>query len=233
MADAVILDNVQLSSGIFRMTVRSESGGLPGQFYMLRAWSTSPLLSRPISIFDIEGDQLHFLYQTAGEGTRLLSQLRAGDRIGLEGPFGNGFPAASGKIALAGGGIGIAPLYYALKHLPQAEVYLGFSREPYLVAEFERLSSRVTVDIGGYITDQIDLTAYDQVWVCGPEPMMKAMQRKNEAAGAAGKVFVSLENRMACGIGACLVCSTKTSGGRRKACADGPVFPVEEVVFGG
>ncbi|GGA25278.1 dihydroorotate dehydrogenase electron transfer subunit [Paenibacillus physcomitrellae] len=231
MATALILDNIQVSPGIFLMTVQSGMGGRPGQFYMLRSWRNSPLLSRPISIYDVEDERVQFLYQVAGEGTRIWSRLRAGDEIGVEGPYGNGFPEPSGRLAFVGGGIGLAPFNYALKHWPGADVYLGFSHEAYLVREFERLSPKVIIDIGGYITDRIDLAEYDQVWVCGPEPMMLAMQRLNASAGTRGKVYVSLENRMACGIGACLVCSIRTSEGRKKACSDGPVFPVEEVVF--
>ncbi|ANS74598.1 diguanylate cyclase [Paenibacillus yonginensis] len=231
MAAALVMNNIQISSGIFRMTVQSGMGGRPGQFYMLRSKNASPLLSRPISIFNVEEDRVQFLYQVVGEGTKRLAGLRPGDEIGIEGPLGNGFPEPSGQMAFVGGGIGIAPFYYALKQWPGADIYLGFSREAYLVQEFERLSSRVIVDVGGFITDRIDLSSYDQVWVCGPQPMMLAMQRLNASSGNTGKVYVSMENRMACGIGACLVCSIRTSGGRRKSCADGPIFPVEEVVF--
>ncbi|WP_223066214.1 dihydroorotate dehydrogenase electron transfer subunit [Paenibacillus caui] len=231
MTTASILDNTRISSDVYLMTVSTGKGGSPGQFYMLRQWNQSPLLSRPISIFDAQGDSVKFLYQIVGEGTKRLAGLRKGETIDIEGPFGNGFPQVSGRIAIVGGGIGIAPFYYALRTMPEADVYLGFSREPYLVDEFRKLTDNVTVDVGGYILDKVDFASYDKVLVCGPNPMMKAAQRKNEAAGGAGKVFVSLENRMACGIGACLVCSVKSGSSRKKACADGPVFAVEEVVF--
>lgn len=235
MGTAIVTENSRIAEDIYLMTVSTTLGGKAGQFYMLRCWNHSPLLSRPISIYDAGEDYVKFMVQTVGEGTKRLGEIKAGESIGLEGPFGNGFPdvsGQSGKIALVGGGIGIAPFYYALKTMPSADVFLGFSREAYGVEAFKQLTDKVAVNVGGTILDQVDFAAYDTVLVCGPEAMMKAAQRKNTAERGVRKVYVSLENRMACGIGACLVCSVKTGSVRKKACADGPVFPVEEVVFG-
>lgn len=231
MGTARITANCKIAEDVYLLTAATDGGGLAGQFYMLRCWNQAPLLSRPISIYDAGEGYVKFMVQVVGEATRRLAELSEGDMLGVEGPFGNGFPAHSGRIALVGGGIGIAPFYYALKGMPDAEVYLGFSREAYGVEAFREQTDKVTVNVGGYILDDVDFSAYDQILVCGPEAMMKAAKRKNEQLGYTHKVFVSLENRMACGIGACLVCSVKTGHGRKKACADGPVFPVEEVIF--
>ncbi|MEC2344074.1 dihydroorotate dehydrogenase electron transfer subunit [Paenibacillus barengoltzii] len=229
---AIVVANKEISPGVFKLSVQGRFTGKMGQFYMLRAGERYPLLSRPISIFDLEEDRLDFLIQVAGEGTTRLSELKTGDRLTLDGPFGNGFPSLVGRIAFVGGGIGIAPFYYALREAPQADVYLGFSREPYMVEEFRALArGNVTVDVGGSILEKVDFRAYDTVIACGPHPMLRAVQRKQEESGGQAKVYVSLENRMACGIGACLVCSVKCKDGRKKACADGPVFLAEEVVF--
>ncbi|MNO40043.1 Dihydroorotate dehydrogenase B (NAD(+)), electron transfer subunit [compost metagenome] len=229
---AEVLSNVQVAPGVFRLAVKGHDKGRMGQFYMLRAWDQYPLLSRPISIFDISGDIIEFLYIVAGEGTEIFSRLKAGDSITLEGPFGNGFEKPTGKTAFIGGGIGIAPFYYALREIKDADVYLGFSRDPYMVDEFRQATAgNVHVDVGGIILDSVDFNAYDTIYTCGPHPMLRAVQRKQIESGSRAKVYVSLENRMACGIGACLVCSVKCTDGRKKACADGPVFLAEEVVF--
>lgn len=229
---AIVAVNQQVAQGVFKLTVQGRFKGRMGQFYMLRAGERYPLLSRPISIFDIVEDRIEFLYLVAGEGTAIFSRLKPGDALELDGPFGNGFPQPQGKTAFVGGGIGIAPFFYALREVPEADVYLGFSREAYMVEAFRRATAgEVIVDIGGSILDKLDFHAYDTIIACGPHPMLHAVQQKQESSKSRAKVYVSLENRMACGIGACLVCSVKCRDGRKKACADGPVFPAEEVVF--
>lgn len=229
---AIVVSNRHIADGVFLLTAEGRYAGKMGQFYMLRAGERYPLLSRPISIFDLTEDRIGFLYRVAGEGTRLISQLKPGDPLQMEGPFGNGFPLLKGKTAFVGGGIGIAPFYFALRTAPQADVYLGFSREAYMVEEFRQASAgRTFVDMGGTILDRVDFGAYDTIIACGPHPMLQAVQQKQTSSGSRAKVYVSLENRMACGIGACLVCSVKCRDGRKKACTDGPVFLVEEVVF--
>lgn len=228
---AKVISNRHLNDQVGLLEVECDSGGKPGQFYMLRAWDTFPLLPRPISIFDVTEHTIRFLYLVVGEGTRRLYQLRAGDNLMLEGPFGNGFPEMSGKIALIGGGIGIAPFYYAAKKYPEADLYLGFSGKPYLVEEFKQIAPSVTVDVGGTILDSVTFSDYDYVITCGPEGMLKAVQAKQAAEETSANVYVSLENKMACGVGACLACSTKHTTGRKKSCTDGPVFRAEEVLF--
>ncbi|WP_151736337.1 dihydroorotate dehydrogenase electron transfer subunit [Paenibacillus tengchongensis] len=233
---ATVISNERLANGVYHLRVRGDYGGAMGQFYMLRAWGAYPLLSRPLSIHRVNGDGIEFLYHVVGEGTAILAELKPGDSLGLEGPFGNGFPAVSGKVALVGGGIGVAPLYYCAQELPGSDIYLGFSREAYLTEAFRPLAAELTVNVGGYILEDIDFTQYDHVFVCGPQLMLQAAQLKvmsAEAAGRQPKVYLSLENRMACGIGACLVCSVSCRDGKRKACTDGPVFLAEEVVFHG
>ncbi len=227
-----VLVNEQVAAGVYRLVVAGRFAGRMGQFYMLRAWDRYPLLSRPLSIFDVTENSIEFLYLVTGEGTEMFSKLRKGDTLSLEGPLGNGFPETTGKTALIGGGIGIAPFYYALRQIPDADVFLGFSREAYMVEPFQaRTSGQVHVNVGGIILDQVDFHAYDTIITCGPHKMLEAVQRKQAETETAAAVYVSLENRMACGIGACLVCSVQCREGRKKACADGPVFRAEEVVF--
>ncbi|WP_410511057.1 dihydroorotate dehydrogenase electron transfer subunit [Paenibacillus sp. BR2-3] len=229
-----VISNERLTDGVYHLNVEGDYGGRIGQFYMLRAWGAYPILSRPVSIHAVNDNGIEFLYHVVGEGTELLSRLEQGDAIGLEGPFGNGFPEVEGRVALVGGGIGIAPLLYCARELPNCDVYLGFSREPFRTEEFRSHAAKLTVDVGGLILDSVDFSEYDHVFVCGPHPMLKAAQLKGisaESAGSKTNVYLSLENRMACGIGACLVCSVSCRDGQRKACTDGPVFLAEEVLF--
>lgn len=222
-----IVSNDRIVEGIYLMTVEGKFQARMGQFYMLRAWDKAPILSRPISIFNIEQDCIQFLYKVAGEGTRLFANLRAGDGIQLEGPFGNGFPQVTGKTALIGGGIGIAPLLYTAKQLDQPDIYLGFRGQSYLTELYEPYANNLKVCVNGNLLEDLDLSQYDNVLVCGPNGMMRAVALKGEHLDT--NIYVSFEKRMACGIGACYVCSITNKDSNRKVCADGPVFLSKEV----
>ncbi|OAB37034.1 dihydroorotate dehydrogenase electron transfer subunit [Paenibacillus macquariensis subsp. defensor] len=226
-----VISNERVSEQVYLLKVESNDKCHMGQFYMLRAWGNYPLLSRPISIFNKNDEGLEFLIQVVGEGTALLAALRPGDPVTVEGPFGNGFPETQGRVALIGGGIGIAPLYYCAQQIPKADIYLGFSKEPYLLDRFSTVAGNLHTNVGGYIVEDVDFHEYDTIFTCGPHGMMKAVQTKQQLTGCSARVYVSLENRMACGIGACLVCSVSCIDSRKKACTDGPVFAAEEVLF--
>lgn len=230
-----IISNIKLSKDFYLMRVEEKNSAKMGQFYMLRAWETYPVLSRPISIYDADSDSISFLYKVVGKGTKYFSTLEAGDEISLEGPLGTGFPSVKGKIALVGGGVGIAPFYLVAKELKETyrdvkiDIYLGFSDEVILKDEFEKLCDKLTINVGGFITDEIDTREYDTIMTCGPEIMMKVLYDKCKKEGTKDKLYVSMENRMACGIGACLVCTCKTSKGNKRACKEGPVMLGKEV----
>lgn len=232
---AEILQNEQVSDDFYLMKVKKENQAAMGQFYMLRAWNEYPVLSRPISVFDADPETVSFLYKVVGKGTEIFTKLKVGDEITLDGPHGNGFPEVKGKIALVGGGVGIAPLYLTAKTLKKldpdtkVDIYLGFSGQPILTDRYEAVADQVKVNVGGFVTDDIDPREYDFILTCGPEIMMKVLYRKCRDLKAKAPVYVSMENRMACGIGACLVCTCKTSKGNRRACKDGPVMLGNEV----
>ena len=232
---AEILQNEQVSDDFYLMKVKKENQAAMGQFYMLRAWNEYPVLSRPISVFDADPETVSFLYKVVGKGTEIFTKLKAGDEITLDGPHGNGFPEVKGKIALVGGGVGIAPLYLTAKTLKKldpdtkVDIYLGFSGQPILTDRYEAVADQVKVNVGGFVTDDIDPREYDFILTCGPEIMMKVLYSKCRDLKAKAPVYVSMENRMACGIGACLVCTCKTSKGNRRACKDGPVMLGNEV----
>ncbi len=232
---AKIISNERLSKDFFLMKVEEENHAVMGQFYMLRAWGEYPLLSRPISVFDADEHSVSFLYKVVGKGTEIFAGLKAGAEIKLDGPHGNGFPEAEGKIALVGGGVGIAPLYLTAKTLKKlnpaskVDIYLGFSDQAILVDSYEKVADQVTLNVGGFVTDDIDPLQYDVIMTCGPEIMMKVLYKKCRSVGAKAPLYVSMENRMACGIGACLVCTCKTAAGNKRACKDGPVMLGSEV----
>ena len=229
---AYVTANRRLSRDFFMLRAAEPNDARMGQFCMLRAWGMYPLLSRPISIYDRDDESLTFLCKVVGEGTRLLSELREGDEVETGRVLGNAFPSVAGRIALVGGGVGIAPLYLTAKTLKAqsgttVDTYLGFSDEPVLTDEYQAVSDDLIVDVGGFITDRIDPTGYDCVLTCGPEVMMRVLYEKCKKTGT--KLCVSLENKMACGVGVCLGCACGTTQGRKKVCTDGPVFAAEEV----
>lgn len=229
---AYVLSNIKVASDCYILTVEGQYEGSMGQFYMIRAWDRDPLLPRPFSIYDIHDHAISFLYRVVGEGTRHMARLKQGDQVEMNGPLGNGFPHIEGHVALVGGGLGIAPLYLAAKQLTRSTAYLGFSREAFAEEPFREVCDEVFTQIGGSIIDQIDqgkLTEFDAVFACGPSAMLQALEDRMKDSDI--RLYVSIENRMACGIGACLVCSCPTKRGNRRVCVEGPVFQAEEVLW--
>lgn len=227
---AIILSNRSMADGIYMMEVAWTGDVAPGQFFMIRAWEKDPLLSRPISVHDYQDGVVTFLYQVVGRGTSILSAMEPKSAIKLEGPYGHGFPEVEGNLVAVGGGIGVAPLYYACRSFKarhpkqKLRVYLGFSAEAYRVEAFDAVADEVIVDVGGIITHSVEAKRSETFITCGPEIMMKSLC---EVVPEKNPVYVSLESRMACGMGACLGCSIKTTEGNRKVCKDGPVMPRE------
>ena len=209
-------------------------------------------LRRPISICSIDQDAgtITLVFEVRGDGTAWLAARREGETLNILGPLGNGFfPDKDRPAIFVGGGIGCPPMLGAAQaYGPDAEAILGFrsAKQVILLSEFERCCRRVdvTTDDGsfgrkGFVTDVLQerLTALPQavVYACGPTPMLK-----NVAALCAARsvpCYVSLEQRMGCGIGACLVCACKTHEAdgdhMRHVCKNGPVFDAREVDFNG
>ena len=244
-----VLRQKAVASDIRRLTVAlPKEGPRPhaGQFYMLRCWGAAetPVLSRPISVHDVDEREgtLTFLYQIKGEGTQKLAHLAWGQTLTLTGPCGNGFDvaaaAAAGRVAVVGGGIGVAPLLLLCRELAAAgckpELYAGFRDAPYALEDFLPYCAAISVatDSGavgyhGLVTGILHPEEFDMVLTCGPNVMMQGVYRLCAEKGV--PCLASLERKMACGLGACLGCTCHTKVGPKTVCQDGPVFPAQEV----
>lgn len=217
----------------------------PGQFVELQAPDGKTMLRRPISIFDYDGRTLSLLVRRVGEGTRSIAAARPGDSISTVMPLGNGFPTVrpEERVLLVGGGVGIAPMLYLARVIAAAgrwpAVLYGARTAAELVAaaRFDGFADLHTcTDDGsagfhGLVTEHPLFRAgeYDRVMCCGPKPMMQAVAaacRHNNI-----NCEVSLENMMACGVGACLCCVEKTVRGNVCVCTEGPVFNINDLTW--
>ena len=219
----------------------------PGQFVHIRC-SAAQLLRRPISVCDAQNGCLRLVFQVKGAGTAWLAARTAGDSLDVLGPLGSGFTLPSGRILVAGGGIGLPPLLYAARLSGQADCVAGFrsAEQAILLEDFQAVCGEVltVTDDGslgeaGFTADGVARMLARRpcaaVLACGPQKML---QTTAQAAAAAGvPCQVSLEERMGCGLGACLVCAVPiVRNGERQylhVCKDGPVFPAEEVDWNG
>lgn len=220
----------------------------PGQFVEVRVdGSPSTFLRRPISInfVDKANNELWLLVAMVGEGTRHLASLKQGDRLNCMLPLGNGFTLSGqdGRVLLVGGGVGVAPLLYLGAVLKQQGVDVTFllgarTSKDLLMLEHFRQFGRVlmTTEDGssgekGFVTNHTSLYKehFDLIQCCGPTPMMKAVARYAREKGVSCEV--SLENLMACGLGACLCCVEKTTEGNLCVCKEGPVFNIDRLLW--
>lgn len=251
----VVIANRKLTSNLFLLEVESPDIARmlqPGQFIHVRIPAMDAhILRRPFSVYqaDREKGMMSILYQTVGSGTRHLASLKAPFNIDIIGPVGNKWEALghAQRILLVAGGVGAAPLYIFARQLVEAgkevDVVLGAQTKQALVAldAYEELLGRepyCATDDGTYgfhgfctgvVSELVESKSYDQVACCGPEPMMKIVA--DITLGKRIPTYVSLERRMACGIGACLSCVVMTSDGYKRSCVDGPVFDASKVVW--
>lgn len=248
-----VISHKELAPAIFELTLEGQlvkEMKEPGQFVHIKTSdSHDPLLRRPISISSVNPKENSFtiIYRAGGKGTKLLSFKKENETVDVLGPLGQGFPVdavKSGETALlVGGGVGIPPLYQLSKMLVDKGVkvihILGFATKSavFYDQEFSNLGETFvttedgTYGIKGYVTDVMkDLTDYEAIYSCGPIPMLKALK----AGYSNHKLYISLEERMACGVGACYACvchSSEEGTSYKKICSDGPVFRAEEVIL--
>jgi len=251
-----LIHNDHINKEIFRL-VFMYTGAAPraGQFFMVKPKRSSVFLGRPISVAawkqSAESSTLTFLIALRGKGTREMASMRIGDEAELIGPLGNAWadflpPLQNSRnkpMALVGGGIGIAPINALLGESPGQtfDLYAGFktgfsgNEEKNALMDAALVNSKKIIIASedgksgekGLITGFLEPEKYAAVCACGPEPMLKAVAAKCRAAGV--PCFISMERRMACGVGACLGCTVKTVHGNRRCCADGPIFNAEDI----
>ena len=246
---ATIVKNEQIAENIYAVTfdLGEEARVRAGQFGNIAVGGTH-LLRRPIAICKAEKNLITFCYQIKGEGTQMLKSMGAGTRLNVLMPLGNGFyvEETEKKVALVGGGVGTFPLISVLREYSATKdisAYIGYRNKGAVcgVEEFEKAAKFVAVtDDGSYGEKMNAVQAFeadlkkgnrpDVVLACGPTPMLRALKTLVEKEKL--NCFVSLEERMGCGIGACVVCvCEKTNGARARVCKDGPVFNVNEVII--
>ena len=235
-----VAENTPLTADVYRMRLTGDTSAItaPGQFLELRL--PGFFLRRPLSICDWDGNGVTLLYKVVGGGTDWLRRCAAGQPIDALSGLGNGFDvAACGSVTtLAGGGIGIAPLYGLARRLLAAGktpvAVLGYNTvaEMFWHEEFRALGIGVTVatadgsrGVHGFVTDALPET-YDTLCACGPTPMLKALSGVTDRPG-----FFSLEARMGCGFGACMGCTIETTEGPQRVCREGPVFRKEALIW--
>lgn len=243
-----VLANTKLCKDIYEIVIdcpKIARESKPGQFLHLKvSKGIDPLLRRPLSISRVCRDtgSISLIYKVIGRGTKDLTGFKHGDNIDVLGPLGNGFTIFPGKkCAVIGGGMGVAPLIELASCLEYCDAYIGFKCDTFKLEEYKELCNElhIATEDGskgskGCVTDIIgDIGKYDIVYTCGPKPMMRKVKELCERYSL--KCFVSVEERMGCGIGACLVCACRIKEGDswhyRKVCSDGPVFDALEVDF--
>lgn len=248
---AKVVSQQALTDDIFSMWIQADEiagAAVPGQFISVYTKDTGKLLPRPISLcqVDKEKGQLRIVYRVVGAGTSQFSGYQAGDDIEIMGPLGNGFPlerAAGKKVFLIGGGIGIPPMLELARQLDcEKQAVLGYRDVLFLNDEFEKFSDiYVATEDGsagtkGNVLDAIRENGLkaDVIFACGPTPMLRALKAYAEEHEI--ECWLSLEEKMACGIGACLACVCQSKEvdehshvHNKRICKDGPVFLAQEV----
>lgn len=245
-----LLEKEQIKNDIYKFKIKTEhiaKEAKPGQFLEIRVSDEiEPFLRRPISIYSIDDNNIEFIFQIKGKGTNILSQKKIGEKIDIIGPLGSGTFTIKeyNNVAIIGGGIGIYPLYEAAKELKgktKINVYLGFRNKDYVTneKEFKEIADKliITTDDGSYGKKgfAIDYLKKDErpdiIMACGPLPMLKAIQEYSKEIGVPCQI--SLEERMGCGLGACLGCAVKKANISNTeywhVCKDGPVFDANTV----
>ncbi len=263
---ARVVSQARLTCDIFELMLETALARevRPGQFVALYCSDQARLLPRPISVCDsIPGEnRLRLVYRVVGEGTGELARLQTGSYVRILGNLGNGFDlltAAGKRVLITGGGVGIPPLLFLSKELRRQSgekapvhvtIALGYRNSETFLLERFRESGEVliasddgSVGVKGTVMDAIrrEKTAFDVVFACGPMPMLRALAAYSEETRCEEKnikCYVSLEERMACGVGACLGCVVKTKATdahsrvcKARVCTEGPVFDAEEIAW--
>ncbi len=248
-----VVSNVELMPGTYLMWLLAPEiarRAHAGQFVMA-VCGEETILRRPLSVHSVDHDKFALLYAVVGKGTEWLTHLKSGSKLDILGPMGNGFqvsPKPSGTLSylMIAGGIGIAPLRFLVEKVKpwcrQIIVLQGAATAAKLYPKEllpKDISLTVATDDGstghkGFITDLIPAfaTTADLIVACGPMPMLKYMAENQNKLRLMGKpVYISMEMRMACGLGVCYGCTIRTKSGLKQVCKDGPVFDLNEIIW--
>ncbi|MCQ2404538.1 MAG: dihydroorotate dehydrogenase electron transfer subunit [Clostridia bacterium] len=235
-----VKENTALNALVYKMVLFGDTSAITSAGQFVNVQLSGKFLRRPISVCDVNGDELTLVYKVVGAGTRQMSEMQVGDTVDVLSGLGNGYDEtkAGERVLLLGGGVGVPPLYLLAKNLLKAgktvSVVLGFNKadEIFFEDEFKALGATVTVATAdgsygkkGFVTDALPET-YDYFYTCGPELMLKAVYKATNTSGQ-----FSFEERMGCGFGACMGCSCKTITGYKRICKDGPVLEKEEILW--
>ena len=252
---AKVIKNVEVRENYYKMLLYSPviaKMARPGQFIQVRlSEKDEPLLRRPISIHRVDGTNVELLYQVVGRGTQALSRRKRAESLDIIGPLGSGFDYRLGTAGhqtpvLVAGGMGVAPLVFLAEKLAgrRALALIGGRTKTHILCEkeFKKYGCEVKIatDDGsrgfkGRVTDLLaDVIKRDarcamrgMIYACGPKPMLKAISGLSKQTNIPAQV--SLEEHMACGIGACLGCVVSTKTGQKRVCKEGPVFNADEL----
>ena len=250
--DLRVVGNERIGGSFFMLTLQSEDRLpviMPAQFAEVKIEkSVGTFLRRPISIHDVDYDKqtIQLLVKIAGEGTETLSRLVEGDKLNVVFPLGNTFALPlSGRVLLVGGGVGVAPLLFTARYMQRfgfrPDILLGYRSKSNILRKevYEKFGNVFySTDDGsfgekGTVMQHSIFNSenfpYTEILACGPEPMMRALAKW--ALEHKVECEVSLENKMACGIGACLCCVQNTKDGHKCVCTDGPVFNVKQLLW--
>lgn len=241
---AEIISNIQIAANTYEMVLSYDGGKLmPGQFINISLEGF--FLRRPISICDWNEHTLTIIYKTVGKGTEAMSRYAAGSQLDILVPLGNGYDISNGRIGerpvVIGGGAGVPPMFGLCRRLKENGIepvaVLGFrsAEEVFYIEKFRELGVQVAVatedgsyGAKGFVTDVLSDLECTSFFACGPEGMLKAVDRTIKA-GIPG--WLSFEERMGCGFGACMGCSCETKYGNKRICKEGPVLEREEIIW--
>lgn len=234
-SDVIVIKNDKIADGIYEMDLEMNIDAYPGQFINIDVNCANLLLRRPISISNIKENRLTIIYRVVGEGTKALKETQIGNKLNVLAPLGNGYPLVKGKkVLIVGCGMGVAPMYYLASKLAKdnnVTIILAYanSKLAYLQNDFNNFGNVIITTDDGSIGYKGNVLQYleenkvdfDTLYACGPHIVLKNLDKKYKGKKEG---YLSFEERMACGIGACYGCVVKTKDGTKRVCKDGPIF---------
>ncbi len=236
-----VTENRKIAKNTYLMVLKGDTSDITASGQFINIKLDGLFLRRPISVCDCDSETVTIIYKVVGVGTEAMAKMGAGETLDVLTGLGNGYDLSKSgdRPLLLGGGAGVPPMYMLAKQLlkegKKISVVLGFNSEDeiFFVDEFKAIGCDVTVctadgsvGVKGFVTDAMVDIDYTYFYTCGPEPMLKAIDKVAVTSGQ-----LSFEERMGCGFGACMGCSCKTKYGNKRICKDGPVLEREEIIW--